>query len=1502
MNLRELVQLHSGKVADKWSGYLDEYERVFAPFRDRPVTMLEIGVQNGGSLEIWSRCFPNAVRIVGCDIDPACGTLRFDDPRIAVVVGNATGDSTERAIAGLAPAFDLVIDDGSHDAADIIRTFARYAGRLAPGGLYVVEDLHCSYRQAFQGGLYHPYSPMAFFKRLADGINQEHWGAGKTRAGLLDGFARHFDLVFDEPTLAGIHSVEFLNSMCFIRTQPPECNALGLRIVTGRDDPVAPLSRIRDAAAAAPPDEHANPWTTMESAPEEAWESLRRSLDDADRRIAALEAELAHRDRELADARRVIEAKDAEIESARSDWTARTGELRSLRARAEDLEREARHAQEETRRQRDEFQRLLAHANAFRCFLDQPARPDAAAGPVTLAGWIFHETEEIAELQVRVGETGVAARCALERPDVAARHPEFPQALRSGFQAQLDLPPGRHPLRFDVLTVSGHAMSFQPGIVLHIRRPRRSAARLLHLRHRVRLAGQIAAAAVRYVVQHRRLPSPATVRAALRALVALPPGQSLAAAPAMPALSDAQRYQDWIEANRLTAGDAARLREALAALHSPPRFSVVMPVHRPDPAFLAAALQSLDDQIHFGWQLCAALDGPQPADVESLLAAFLERHPASRLVRRPECGGISACTNSAAAAAEGGWLVFLDQDDRLAPDALAEMALRLDARPGTGVLYTDSDKLAPSGQRFDPEFKPDWSPDLLLSCMYLGHALAVRHDLFESVGGLRSDFDGSQDHDLALRLAETGAPVEHIPRILYHWRVHRGSTASSGRAKPASIEAGRRAVQDALRRRGAEGTVVQPEWAARAALGIFALEFEPRGPAVTLVIPTRNNLPHLRRCVDSLAKTDYDDWRVLIVDDASDDPAARAFLESLPPDRFTVWSRPRAGGGFNYAALVNDAVARCATEFVLLLNDDVEVADPRWLARLMGHARLPGVGAAGAKLLYPDGRVQHAGVILGLDDGLAGHAFKLADAGDNGYLSYAAIARNYSAVTAACLLTRKSLFLAVGGFDADHLAVAYNDADYGLKLEAAGFRCVVVPGAALIHHEGASRGTGRIDSVREEAFFRRKLRRHGPDRFYNPNLSLDEPFRIVPRKRPRPAPGPVRLLAVTPWLNRTGAPLQQGDVVRELHARGEIEVSILSPNDGPLRASYEALGIPVQVHDHPLRRCRNRREYDAIIDRLAGELRRTGAQAAFVTTLDAFFYVAAAHRADIPCIWGLHESVDWRAYFAHLPRDVRHAVGECLALPYRLVFVSRATADLFRGDLRDGHADIIRNGIDPRLMRAWKRAWPRDAARARLGLAPDETAFVSVGTVCERKGQLDLVEAFAALDPAVLAASRCVLVGDRPGIYSSRLHLAVSRLPARVRERIRIVPETDDVALHYRAADVFVCSSRIESYPLTILEAMHMGLPVIATPVFGIPEQIRDGTNGLFYPPGQPAELARAMARLADDPAERARLAANSRPMLRRLTSYADMIRQHGDLIREAAQLSDPSPAAPPPP
>lgn len=524
-----------------------------------------------------------------------------------------------------------------------------------------------------------------------------------------------------------------------------------------------------------------------------------------------------------------------------------------------------------------------------------------------------------------------------------------------------------------------------------------------------------------------------------------------------------------------------------------PKISVVVPVYNPKPEWLIQAIQSVQAQVYPHWELCLADDASTDPRIRQVLEKFAAQEPRIRVVFRKDNGHISAATNSAIEISTGEYIGFLDHDDLLAPDALFWIAERLQQTPRPKMLFTDEDKLNAMGERYNPYFKCDLNRELLLSQNMVTHFAVYQAQLLRALGGCRLGFEGSQDYDLTLRAIECldAHEVAHIPRVLYHWRVHQESTASGAPVKPYALVAAQKAIQEHLLRTGERATVEIDPLAGVCRVR-YALPDPP--PLVSILIPTRNGLDLIRTCIQSLLeKTDYPRYEILIIDNGSDDPQALAYFDHLRADaRIRVIRDDRP---FNFSALNNAAARQALGEVLLLLNNDIEIIRADWLSELIAQASRPQVGAVGAKLLFPDGDVQHAGVVLGIGD-CAAHVHKGWAAQEQGYFSRAALTQNFSAVTAACLAVRKSLYFQVGGLNETELTVAFNDIDFCLKLMEAGYHNVWTPHALLIHHESVSRGyettPEKIARFRKEvAYMQQRWKRLiWQDPYYSPNLTL----------------------------------------------------------------------------------------------------------------------------------------------------------------------------------------------------------------------------------------------------------------------------------------------------------------------------------------------------------------------------------------------------------------------------
>lgn len=511
--------------------------------------------------------------------------------------------------------------------------------------------------------------------------------------------------------------------------------------------------------------------------------------------------------------------------------------------------------------------------------------------------------------------------------------------------------------------------------------------------------------------------------------------------------ADSEAYRAWRQ--RHEPGPSmleAQRHEVFAAA---PRISIVTPVFNTPRGFLEAAIQSVLAQTYSNWELLLA-DGASSAPwVRPILEEYSRRDDRIKIRFLSENGGISRNTNALLPDATGEFIGFLDHDDTLAPFALFELVKALNQHSDADLFYSDEDLLDPRGERWHPRLKPDWSPETLLGSNYVLHFLVIRSNLLRELGGLRPAFDGSQDHDLALRAGERARRVVHIPHVLYHWRQHAASTALNPASKSYAVDAGRRAVREALQRRG-----MIAEVAHHSTPGYYHIRPKLHGwPSLSIVIPSRDRAPLLRRCIQSVQASGYPKLEVVIVENGSQEPSTFDLYEELKRNGVGIekWDRP-----FNYAAINNWAAAQTQGELLVFLNNDVHAITADWLQRLAGWAMSPQVGGVGAMLLHPAGTIQHAGIVLGLG-GVPSHIHSGEWRGAPGFRGRLMHAHDVAAVTGACLMMQRRIFHQVQGFD-ERFAVNYNDVDLCLKVRERGHRVVLATEVEMYHDESATRG------------------------------------------------------------------------------------------------------------------------------------------------------------------------------------------------------------------------------------------------------------------------------------------------------------------------------------------------------------------------------------------------------------------------------------------------------------
>lgn len=551
-------------------------------------------------------------------------------------------------------------------------------------------------------------------------------------------------------------------------------------------------------------------------------------------------------------------------------------------------------------------------------------------------------------------------------------------------------------------------------------------------------------------------------------------------------------YQKWIV--RHLPGKAELEKQKKTTFSYAPKISIVVPLYKTPEKYLRRFVESVQEQTYSNWELCLSDGSGADSPIKAILGELSAKDPRIKVIYNDRALQISENTNCAIEAAGGEFIAFADHDDELTPHALFECVKVLNEHPGIQVIYSDEDKMSMDGYKFfQPHFKPDYNPDLLCTVNYICHLFVVSKDVISQVGMLRREFDGAQDYDFIFRCVEAvkADAIYHVPKILYHWRCHEDSTAENPESKTYAFEAGRRAVQEHYRRTGIQAEVTGGEF-----LGLYRTRFiREYDPLISIIIPNKDHIDDLKRCMDSIEKNSvYKNYEYIIIENNSTEPETFEYYKKLESENEKVqvvyWD-----GVFNYSAINNYGVSFAKGEYLLLLNNDTEIINPDCLEELLGYCMRKDVGAVGARLYYEDDTIQHAGVVIGFG-GIAGHCFVLQPRGTTGYCHRIICAQDYSAVTAACMMVKRTAFEEVGGLS-EELQVAFNDIDFCMKLRKAGYLIVYNPYAELYHYESKSRGLEDTPEKvarfnREMAVFEKRwpdILRNG-DPYYNPNLTL----------------------------------------------------------------------------------------------------------------------------------------------------------------------------------------------------------------------------------------------------------------------------------------------------------------------------------------------------------------------------------------------------------------------------
>ncbi len=1147
------------------------------------------------------------------------------------------------------------------------------------------------------------------------------------------------------------------------------------------------------------------------------------------------------------------------------------------------------------------FQEVFPEQNLAGC-LDAPIpRGIVIQDSVTVSGWVFTRDDPIKSLHLKIGnlpETALAYGYA--RPDVAQVYPEFPVAATSGFGG-----------------IFAPDRSQRGWVIIEIWATLRDGRRIKCFMRRIKIGTRAVSIGPSFLPQFLYSAAHKGWRAFREGRLAFSPlawfdslrrhYELVIASRTVTAESGSVRhagiadpYQKWLETNHLTPKLLDRMRsDAQQAAINGPLISIVVPVYNTPPRFLEEMIDSVISQFYPNWELCLADDASSDPDVRKILEGASERDARIKIIYRDENGHVAKATNSALELASGEFIAFLDHDDLLPVDALLHVVECILRDPQVDWIYTDEDKISQDGLRYDPQFKGGWNPEMAITHNYTHHFSVIRKSVVDQAGRMRSECNGAQDLDLFLRVAEKTVPdrIRHVPHICYHWRSHDESTASHGTQKKYIFDAAFRAISDALNRRGLKAKPFLPVVAEKHGLCLHQLRWDSShmaGRMVTIVIPTKDRVDLLRRCIASLQRTvDERFVKLIVVDDQSAEPRTREYLKKLVDEHVLqcrVIHAENASGKFNYAKLVNLGTRHVDTSYVLHLNNDVEAIEPGWLEDMAGWMTIEGVGAVGARLLYPDRRVQHGGVVVGPYAGLADHQFHHLRHGEVGYLALPHAARNVSAVTGACLLTSTDLYHERGGFDEHSFSVEYNDVDYCLRLIAGGKRIVYTPQATLIHLTSESRGRDynpaeHINFIRRYEGFR--------DPYFNENLEIGSMQMMVNPTHFSHAGRVKRLkiLLINHNLNLSGAPIVAFEQAKYFVETGDCDVTVISLEDGPLRERYEALNITIHVlADFPALHRISGSELQAYL-KCAGDRLGVGSFDLLVgNTITVFWAIEMARIFGIPSIWHIHESVRVEPYSVYIGKTARPILRNCFASTNRIVFQAEATRGLFREMNTRGNFVTIPGGLPLKRIKDYRESHSKSELRIKYGINEQSKVVSLIGTTCERKGQHVFIEAISRLEKKyrddLSETVVYLLVGAIDGPYLDMLRDRIAELGIR---NILIFRETKDIYDFYALSDIFVCASFEESFPMVVLLAMAFELQIVSTEVFGIPEMISAGHEGRLVKSGDPDAMANALHDCMEGRESSARMAKNAFAKVHRLFDNDKLLDEHMMLAKKVA-------------
>ena len=869
------------------------------------------------------------------------------------------------------------------------------------------------------------------------------------------------------------------------------------------------------------------------------------------------------------------------------------------------------------------------------------------------------------------------------------------------------------------------------------------------------------------------------------------------------------------------------MKKRIMGFNYAPKISIITPVYNSEKKWLALSIDSVLAQIYENWELCLVDDDSKGDETKKFIEGYANRDDRIKLKFLESHRGISGASNEALSLATGEFILLLDHDDMIPPHALFEIIALLNRDNGFDLIYYDENKIDSKGKYHDPFYKPDWSPDLLFSIMYIGHA-TYRRQLVLDIGGFRSEYDFSQDYDLALRITEKTNRIGHIPKVLYHWRSL--SSSAAGGSKLFARKSNIAALQSTIERRGYNAQAIGYPSTNRLKFNL------PYFPLVSIIIPTDSQETILQTIRSILEKTDYSNFEIIVVTNSNLKKHIETIFTRENRVFIKVFDKP-----FNWSAKCNLGAHIARGEFLLFLNDDIEILEKNWIEPMVEIFGRKEVGAVTCKLIYKNNKIQHAGFVTGIR-GLVGSAFHKFHADSSHYFNLIQMTRNVSAISGACFMIPKSIFNEVGGFDEVNTPIRHSDFDISFRVREKGYLLVYTPFAKLRHYGYYSWRKTEKEFQKNDNSDLYLLKRWGKNICYDPYFTENMRNELYDKssyiyklfaygkyvKKDR------NILLISHDLSLSGAPILLNNIAQYL-SKNEYFVTILSPTEGELLKQINESNIAILIDGSILENPTNEtKEFISQFDLV------------IANTILTWKSISIAKGYGIPVVWLIHESE-----FGRELAESNHEISKAFELADFVVFPSSEILNMYAKLSKKNNYIKIYYGLDVPQIKEVREMKPGNHINV-----------IHVGSIEKRKGQDVLVNCIQNLPQEYLEIFHFFFLGR---ILDEDFYSKLRKLSEPLKN-VKFIGEIsyEELFNFYRKADIFVCSSRDEVLPLTILEAMSQKIAIISSRVGGIPEIIEDKKEGILVDKEDHVELLRSLILLYQDEQYRKRLGINA--------------------------------------